>query len=272
MAVRQSPTTDRPRQVDTDVAEIDELFLDYARTRDRRLRDELVLRHEWVARTCARRFSDRGEPLADLLQVAQIGVVKAVERFDPTLGNRFASFAMPTVLGELRRHFRDTTWHLSVPRRAKELSTRMNATGDLLSQRLGRAPRIDELAEELGVDPDLVAETIAANRCYRPSSIDGVATDGDDQSGRPTLPGADDPEYAQSELRVVTLRALRRLDERSRNIVVWRFYEGCTQSEIGDRLGIGQVQVSRLLRGALERLREMQDVLDLDVERHARAV
>jgi RNA polymerase sigma-B factor len=233
-----------------------ELFRDYRSSRNRRIRDQLVIEHQWIARRCARRFSDRGEPYADLLQVAQIGVVKAVERFDPSLGHRFASYAMPTVMGELRRHFRDTTWHVAVPRRSKDLIGRLNSTIETLSHQLERSPLVEEVAEAMGVEPEVVLETMEAGRCYRASSLDGTPLgDAGKMSDAHERMGADDPDLDDAPLRLSTAEAVRQLDERSRSIILWRFYEGCTQSEIGDRLGIGQVQVSRLLRAALGRLR-----------------
>jgi RNA polymerase sigma-B factor len=231
-----------------------EMFRAYHQSRDRRLRDVLVLEHQWIAQRCARRFADRGEPLADLVQVAQIGLVKAVDRFDPTLGHAFVSFATPTVTGELRRHFRDTTWKVAVPRRLKDLLPRLNAAIETLHQRLGRPPLVEEVAQELGVEADLVIETMDANRCYRTASLDVHADDG---HGAPSYErvGLADPELDGAELRLSAREAVRQLDERSQNIILWRFYEGCTQSEIGERLGVGQVQVSRLLRSALAELK-----------------
>lgn len=235
---------------------IDRRFEEYWRTRDRRLRDRLIADHQWLANRSARRFTHRGEPFADLLQVAQIGLVKAIERFDPTLGNHFPSFATPTVLGELRRHFRDTTWRVSVPRRSKELITRLNSTIETLHQTLERAPRVDEVAEAMGVDSDIVLETMEANLHYRTTSLDeGSGGEFGDSAPSAGRAGVDDPELESADTRLTTLAAIGKLDERSRQIVTWRFYEGCTQSEIGQRLGIGQVQVSRLLRSALARLR-----------------
>lgn len=233
-----------------------ELFRTYRATGDRRVRDRLVLDHDWIARRCAQRFVGRGEPFADLIQVARIGVVKAVERFDPTRGHHFVSFAHPTVLGELRRHFRDTTWSVSVPRRFKDLTSQLTATRETLTQELGRPPRVEEVATAMDIDVDMVLETMEANQSYRTSSLDGSPTE---TSGTPSSlhhrMGADDPGLDTADLRLSTIEALEGLDPRSRSIVVWRFYEGCTQSEIGARLGIGQVQVSRLLRSALGHLR-----------------
>ena len=232
-------------------------FVQYRATRDRAMRNALVLEYEWLAEACARRFADRGEPWADLVQVAQIGVVKAVERFDPDRGVAFPTYAVPTVVGELKRHFRDATWAVSVPRRCKELLTRMNAVNEALHQRLGRAPTVDEVAAGLGVDRDLVLETLEANQAYRSLSLEQPSPHAGADQDRPRseLLGADDERIDVTDARLSATRALEMLDDRTRKIVYWRFFEECTQREIGGRLGIGQVQVSRLLRAALAELR-----------------
>lgn len=233
-----------------------ELLQRYHATRDPRVHERLVIEHEWMAQRCAKRFAGRGEPHADLVQVGRIALVKAIERFDPEHGGRFASFALPTVLGELRRHFRDATWAVKVPRRLKDLTNQLATTRERLSQELGRPPLVDEIADAMALAPDVVLEVIEANQGYRTASID--ATTVSDSSGTPSLLdqlGMDDAELAGADLRISTSEALARLDERSRSVVVWTFYEGRTQSEIGERLGVGQVQVSRLLRGALHQLR-----------------
>lgn len=225
------------------------------------MRNQIVEHHQWVAERCARRFADSGEPRQDLLQVALIGVVKAVERFDPDRGYAFASFAMPTAMGELRRYFRDATWRVAVPRRSKDLWAGMNAAVASLYQDLGRPPKVDEVAAKMGVAADTVLETMEAAHCYRPGSLDDSREDGASIHERW---GHDDPEFDEVELRAATREALSHLDDRSKRIILWRFYEGLTQSEIGDRLGIGQVQVSRLLRAALQVLREhLDDGVDL---------
>ena len=249
-------------------------FVEYATTRDRSLRNSLVLEYEWLAEACARRFADRGEPWADLVQVAQIGVVKAVERFDPGRGVSFPTYAVPTVVGELKRHFRDATWAVTVPRRCKELLTRMNAVTESLHQRLGRSPTVDEVAEALEVERDLVLETIEANQAYRSLSLEQPSPHGGPDGDRPRseLLGVDDERLDVTDSRLSAARALNLLDERTRKIVYWRFFEECTQREIGRRLGIGQVQVSRLLRAALTELRAAlagEVVVDDEVEPRA---
>ena len=253
-----------------------ERFAEYRSTCDRAIRNELVLRYDWLAQACARRFADRGEPWADLVQVAQLGVVKAVERFDPARGVSFPTYAVPTVVGELKRHVRDATWSVSVPRRCKELLTRMNAANESLHQRLGRAPTVDEIAEVLGVDRDLVLETIEANQAYRSVSLEQPRpqSGGDSDRPRSEVLGGDDERLDTTEARMSAVRALGVLDERMRKIVYWRFFEECTQREIGRRLGIGQVQVSRLLRAALAELRkalgaDLSELIADDVEQPA---
>lgn len=232
-------------------------FEELRRTEDRRLRHELIEEHRWVATHCARRFGGRGEPMSDLVQVALLGVVKAVERYDPSYGVHFATFAVPTVLGELRRHFRDATWPVHVPRRVKELHLELSATIDAAHQDLGRAPTIPELADKMGVTVEDVLVAMEANAAYRssplspPSDRDG----GDDDSGQDGCTvGVDDTGYDRVDDSVLVRRLLRVLPERERTIVELRFFEGRTQLEIGQEVGLSQVHVSRVLRSSLDRL------------------
>lgn len=234
--------------------EIDDLFTEYRSTGCVGLRNRLVEAHLPIAERCARRYANRGEPLADLLQVARLGLVRAVERFDPERGVAFEAFALPTVLGELRRHFRDNCWIVSVPRRFKDLRSQLFRASDRMSQHLGRQPTAAEIGEVLDVEPEVIAAAIDTNRHYRAASWEALA-DPEHRTvsgiGRPS--GVEDPERAGDRVDVACV--LDHLDERTRRIVVWRFYEGCTQREIGARLGIGQVQVSRLLKRAIAVLR-----------------
>jgi RNA polymerase sigma-B factor len=228
------------------------MFVEYRRTHDRELRNRLAVIHLPIADRCARRYAQRGEPLSDLTQVARMALVRAIERFDPDRGSGFEAFAIPTITGELRHHFRDNCWAVSVPRSAKELRSRVQRMSEQLAQHLGRQPTIDELAEALDIDRDTVAGTIDSNQCYRTTSIE---PSGDDDVGIGIrLLGSDDP-AADAADRVRATRSIQALDERLQCVVVWRFWEGCTQQEIGDRLGVGQVQVSRLLAKALAQLR-----------------
>lgn len=238
-----------------DAPEVTERFLEYRRTNDRILRNRLVADHLSIAEAIARRFANRGEPLDDLEQVAMLGLVKAVERFDPGHGVPFAGYAVPTITGELRRHFRDATWALKVSRRAKDLHVRIPGTIERLGVELGRAPTPAELAEHLGVSVDDVLDALDAGAAYRTASTDtteGAAAAGHSLQRRPQTGGGD----VGPEERVMLGQLLESLPERERTIVYLRFFEDLSQSEIAERVGMSQVHVSRLLRRALRDLQE----------------
>src|SRR5437764_12685594 len=153
-------------------------FVEYVRTRDRKLRNELIEAHKSLASHLARRFANRGEPIDDLMQVANLGMLKAVERFDPERGLEFSTFATATVDGELKRHFRDKTWSIRVPRRPQELHLRLNAVISDMTQRLSRPPRVPEVATEIGVTEEEVLEAMEVGTAYRSSSLDSRPTEG----------------------------------------------------------------------------------------------
>jgi RNA polymerase sigma-B factor len=233
---------------------LDPRFEAYAATRDPRLRDELVIAHQWIAAQVARRFRDRGEPLDDLIQVASLGLVKAVERFDLAQGTSFVSFAMPTVLGEVRRHFRDATWGTRVPRRAKELSLALGKASAELEQQLGRSPRVSELAEHLDVSEEAVLEAFEAQAAYRAAPL---ATRGEEGATTTVDPvGGGEAELETAVSRQALRQLLATLPTRERHILYLRFFENMSQSEIAGVVGTSQVHVSRLLRASLERLRQ----------------
>jgi RNA polymerase sigma-B factor len=232
--------------------DVNTLFEEYARTNDRRLRNELVLRHRWIAVRCASRFSRRAVPFEDLVQVAQIGVLRAVERFDPDYGVQFATFAMPTVLGELRRHFRDATWVVKVARRHKDRCLDIGIATDRLAQRLGRLPSSREVADELGVTVEEVREAMAVGASYRPASLDRPR---DDEPNLTEVKALELNATSTPDDRIAARTAMQRLPERERQIVYLRYFEDLTQQEIADVMGISQVHVSRLLRAAVQRLR-----------------
>ncbi len=239
-----------------DHAAVRRRFDEYRRSRDRRLRDDLVVEHQWIAVHCARRFAGRGEPMADLVQVGRLGVLKAVERYDPSFEVHFATFAVPTVLGELRRHFRDTTWPVHVPRRVKELHLELSAEVEALHQDLGRSPTVSELSERMGISEEQVLLGLEANAAYRSAPLVPPADTGSDDDGDEegcTL-GADDAAFGRVETAMLVRRLLRTLPERERRIVELRFFEGRTQLEIGEQVGLSQVHVSRVLRSSLDRL------------------
>lgn len=236
------------------------MFREFAATGDRRLRNRLVEEYRWVAHHCSRRFSDRGEPYDDLVQVAQLGLVKAVERFDPDHGSSFPSFAIPTVLGELRRHFRDATWAVHVPRAAKDLSVALPKEMEALRHQLGRAPTVDELATRMAVNPAAILEALDAANAYRPTSLSTPAF----EDGSPLQWGGDDIELDRAEARLAAARLIATLPEREQKIIRLRFFEEMSQSEIAAEIGISQMHVSRLLRAALGALRAEMDRTDHD--------
>lgn len=233
-----------------------EVFAEYAETRDASLRDKLIEAHIGLAEYLARRFANRGEPLDDLVQVASLGLVKAVERFDPDRGLEFTTFATPTIQGELKRHFRDKGWAVRVPRRVQELHLRVTRVIDDLSNELGRSPAIDEIAARAGTTEDEVVEAIDAGSAYRSTSLDAGRSDDDESPGLLGQLGDLDPELARSELRTTLGPLIAGLPEREQLMIYLRFYEGQTQSEIAERLGISQMHVSRLLSRSLQELRE----------------
>jgi RNA polymerase sigma-B factor len=235
---------------------VDERFAAYRRNHDRRLRDELVEEHAPLAQFLARRFASRGEPIDDLVQVALVGLLKAVERFDPGRGLQFSTFATPTILGELKRHFRDRGWAVRVPRRVQELHLQLGRIVATLGQEQGRSPTPREVAERAGVSEEEVLEAMEAGSLYRLVSLDGPATRDDDEASElVACLGDEDPEFEQIERRAELDVMLGVLPDRERRIVELRFFEGLTQSEIAERVGVSQMHVSRLLARSLELLR-----------------
>lgn len=220
-------------------------------------RDELIQEYMPLVRSLARRFAGRGEQLEDLVQVGSIGLIKAVDRYDPNRGVELASYAVPTVIGEIRRHFRDRVWPVSVPRRLKELSYRVSVALDELSSDLGRSPTIAELAATAEVDEEQVLEALEVGRAYSTRSLSEQRGDDDDaspESDRVEALGSEDHAYEVAEDRAVLAEGLQALDERERRIIHLRFFEGLTQSQIAIEVGISQMHVSRLIRKALETL------------------
>lgn len=227
---------------------------EFARTRDPVLRAELVEAHWWIVGYASRRYGGRGEPVDDLQQIAALGLVKALDRYDPETGTSFASFAIPTAIGEVRRHFRDATWRVRVPRRLKDLVVQIGGAVDALTQDLGRPPTESEIADRIGADPDDVREALAAgaaNRTVHPGPP-GSGTD----TGMAELAAAEPEHEDGSDVRMLVQDGLAELSERSRRIVYLRFFVGLSQSEIAARTGISQPHVSRLLSAALAELRE----------------
>jgi RNA polymerase sigma-B factor len=227
-------------------------FAELARRRDPVLRDELISANLGLARQLARRFANRGEPHDDLFQVASLALIKAVDRFDPDRGATFNSFAVTCIVGELKRHFRDRGWAVRAPRRIQELYLELGHHIDWLSQELGRAPTVSDLAAACGASEEAVLEALEAGRGYRTASLD--APDRDEQTLAESL-GTDDPQFTHIEDRSVLASALESLSARDQQILRLRFVDGLTQSEIASRLGVSQMQISRLLAASLQSLR-----------------
>jgi RNA polymerase sigma-B factor len=248
-----------PRAAEPDVSADDAAlaaqFDEYRQTRDVKVRNELIEAHIRLAEFCARRFVYRGEPFDDLRQVALVGLLKAVERFEPARGVRFTSFATPTIVGELKRHFRDRGWAVHVPRRLQELHLQVGRLVGTLSQELGRPPTTAELADRAGVTEEEVLESMEAATLYRLSSLDVTRVDDDGlEVAVGSRLGAEDPEFGSVETRVEVLELLGQLPDREQNIVYLRFFEGLTQAEIAERVGLSQMHVSRLLARSLDTL------------------
>ncbi len=221
-----------------------------------RQRDAIVERCLPLANHIARRFDGRGEPRDDLVQVARVGLVNAVIRFDVDAGSDFVSFAVPTIMGEVRRHFRDNSWSVKVPRRLKELHLRLGAATAELSQKLGRAPTPSELAAELEMDRDEIVEGLVAGSSYNTLSIDGAGGGTEEAPAIADTLGDVDLNLDQIENRESLRPLLASLPERERQVLLLRFFESMTQTQIAERVGISQMHVSRLLAKSLARLRD----------------
>jgi RNA polymerase sigma-B factor len=233
----------------------EKLFSRYAELGDRHTRSELVARFLPFARHLAKRYGQSDEPLDDLVQVASIGLLKAIDRYDPKRGTKFTSYAAPTIRGELKRHLRDNGWAVRVPRGLQERALAAKRTVDALSAELGRSPTPRETAAELGWAPETVLEALEVAASYRVVSLDAPS---DYDYGRGAeldeLFGADDAGYELIEAREAIARSWHELPELERKILDLRFYHDLTQREIGERIGYSQMHVSRLLRRALARL------------------
>ncbi len=227
--------------------------------RRRAVREQIVRRCLPLAEHIARRFAGRGEAFDDLLQISRLGLVQAVDRFDEARGSSFLSFAIPTIMGEVRRHFRDHTWAVRVPRGTKELHLRIGPATETLYQRLGRMPTAREIAAELDADLTDVTRALIAGNAHTSNSLDATGDDQDDDTSPPAVLarlGGEDPCYRLLE-DAMTLRPLiAQLPQRERQILVWRYFANMTQVQIAERLDISQMQVSRILAKTLRTLRE----------------
>jgi RNA polymerase sigma-B factor len=232
------------------------LLARYARDRDPAVREELARRFMPLARRLAARYRSDKEPFDDLVQVASLGLVKALDRFDPERGVAFSSYAVPTILGELKRHFRDRGWSVRVPRDLQERIARVERAAAELPARLGRAPSVNELAERLDLDPEQVLEAMEAAQAHHAMSLDAQpdVEEGEGIAMADRL-GDVDPGYDTVERGSTIEGALSALSARDREVLHLRFAEDLTQTEIAERIGVSQMHVSRILRSALDRLR-----------------
>jgi RNA polymerase sigma-B factor len=242
-------------------ARADRRLLERAHTGDRDARAALVDRFLPLARQLARRYQRGGEQLDDLYQVASIGLLKAIDRYDPARATAFSSFAVPTILGELKRHFRDKGWSVRVPRDLQELAVKLDPVTEELLRELGRSPTPAEIATRLDTSVEFVLEAREAAAAYRAVSLDrprdGDAEDGADPLG--VTIGVEDPGFSVAEDAATVERLMSVLTEREREVLRLRFAEDLTQAEIGARVGVSQMHVSRILRQAIARLRDVAE-------------
>jgi RNA polymerase sigma-B factor len=241
----------------------DELFLRWQRDRDPAAREQLVARYLPLAQSLARRYAGSREPIDDLNQVASLGLLGAIDRFQPDKGIAFSSFAVPTILGELKRYFRDFGWSVHVPRGAQERALAVEKAQQQLSAHSGGSPSVENLAEHLGWPIEQVLEALETGSAHHWVSLDAPGDDGEDERGTlgETL-GEEDRRLATLEDTMSVVAAAQALPMRERHVLVLRFVEDKTQTEIAEEMGISQMQVSRILRRAVETLREVAGVED----------
>lgn len=239
-----------------------ELFRRYKEDGDMEAREQLVMSHLSLVRFLANKFKNRGEPLDDLVQVGYLGLLKAIDRFDPDRGLEFTTYATPTILGEIKRHFRDKGWSVRVPRRLQELSAKVNQATDTLTTQFQRSPTIQEIADYLDASVDEVLEAMESSSAYSSVPLEGTgSSENDDAPSVIDRYGSEDNELAFTDDRLVIEEALKGFSPREREVIELRFLKGMTQIEIAEQLGISQVQVSRLLRRTLKKI---QDKIDPD--------
>lgn len=239
-----------------------ELFRRYKEDGDMEAREQLVMSHLNLVRFLANKFKNRGEPLDDLVQVGYLGLLKAIGRFDPDRGLEFTTYATPTILGEIKRHFRDKGWSVRVPRRLQELSAKVNQATDTLTTQFQRSPTIQEIADYLDASVDEVLEAMESSSAYSSVPLEGTgSSENDDAPSVIDRYGSEDNELAFTDDRLVIEEALKGFSPREREVIELRFLKGMTQIEIAEQLGISQVQVSRLLRRTLKKI---QDKIDPD--------
>lgn len=223
-------------------------------------REKLVMSHLNLVRFIANKFKNRGEPIDDLVQVGYLGLLKAIDRFDPGRGLEFTTFATPTIMGEIKRHFRDKGWSVRVPRRLQELSAKVNQATDTLTSQLQRSPTVAEIADYLDATVDEVLEAMESSSAYSSVSLEAPSgTDDDDTPSVIDRYATEDSDLAFTDDRIIIEEALASFSPREREVIEMRFLKGMTQIEIAEKLGISQVQVSRLLRRTLKKIQDKID-------------
>jgi RNA polymerase sigma-B factor len=224
---------------------------------DLQAREQLIEQYMSLVRSLARRYSYRGEQLEDLVQIGAIGLIKAIDRFDLERGVELTTYATPNIIGEIKRHFRDKGWSVRVPRGLQELNVQLSRLVEQLTVQLGRSPTIPELAKAAGVEEEEVLEALESGRAYTSLSLSVGSGGGDDDDLDPLESlGTEEHQYEVSEDRAVLAPGFKALDDRERKILQLRFFEGLTQSQIAQQVGISQMHVSRLIRRSLEKIRE----------------
>ena len=236
-----------------------ELFRRYKEKGDEDAREQLIVNHLNLVRFLAAKFKNRGEPLDDLIQVGTVGLIKAIDRFDLERGLEFTTFATPTILGEIKRHFRDKGWSVRVPRRLQELSAKVNQATDTLTEQLQRSPSVEEIAQYLGTSVDEVLEAMESSSAYSSLPLEGGSTDDEDAPSVIDKYASEDTALSTADDRMVIEQTIRDFSPREQEVIRMRFVEGLTQVEIAEKLGVSQVQVSRLLRRTLKKIQEKID-------------
>lgn len=237
--------------------EIKEKFIEYQKTKDKALRDELIEEHMYLAEILAKKYTGRGIDYEDIFQVASVGLILAVDRFDPSKGYVFSSYATPTIIGEIKRHFRDKGWTIKVPRRIQELSKKISVAKNVLAGELGRIPTAEDIADYLDVSYDQVIEAMEASKVYQPGSIDSTIDSSDDGNDLQIsdIIGDDDPTYERVENLDYLVRELKKLPKIERTILIERYINRKTQIAIAEELGISQMTVSRIEKKVIRSLR-----------------
>lgn len=243
------------KKTKADKEAINKKFEEFAKTRDKKLRDELIEEHMYIVDILSNKYVGKGIEKDDLYQVASLGLINAVDRFDPSKGFAFSSFATPTIMGELKRYFRDKGWVIRVPRRIQNLYKKINTAKKILPQELQRTPTVTDIADYLGEDEETILETMEASKVYTPQSLDMKYTvqKGENAIDLADLIGEEDKNFDSVELKDLIDKPKERLSDLERQILTLRYYEGRTQVDIADKLDISQMTVSRLEKKILKK-------------------